>query len=464
MKAIVDPGNVLAQGLAAIRSQFQVPASFPAPVLAAAEAAAKRTPTAHVDRTDRAFVTLDPARSVDLDQAFAIERSGGDLLLFYAIADVAWFVDDGDPLDVEAWKRGTTLYLPDGKAGLYPLVLSEGAASLLPAGPRPAVVFTVRVASDGAVRLDGAERALIRSRAKLGYETVRDMDLPPDFAELARRIAAAESRRGAARVDPPEQEVAERADGHLALEFRVRHPSEDRNAALSLATNLAVADALLAHRTGLFRVMREPDAAAIARLRNTARAFGIDWPEDQSLAAFEPALDPKDRSQAALMLAIRRAGQGASYAPWQEGVVPWHAAVAASYTHATAPLRRLADRYVVRAALAVANGQAVPFAVEEAFARLPKVMARADALAGQIDRAVIDFAEAAMLEGREGEVFSAGVTDVDMRGARMQLSALPVVTRIDADGAAPGDTIRVRLIDADPGKRSVRFERVDRAP
>ena len=152
MKAIVDPGNVLAQGLAAVRSQFQVPASFPPPVLAAAEAAAKRTPTAHVDRTDRVFVTLDPARSVDLDQAFAIERSGGDLLLSYAIADVAWFVDDGDALDVEAWKRGTTLYLPDGKAGLYPPVLSEGAASLLPAGPRPAVIFTVRVAPDGAVR------------------------------------------------------------------------------------------------------------------------------------------------------------------------------------------------------------------------------------------------------------------------------------------------------------------------
>jgi len=461
MKAIVDPGNVLAEGLSAIRSQYQVPASFPPAVLAAAEAATRRAPTAHVDRTNRPFVTLDPARSTDLDQAFAIEASGSDLLLFYAIADVAWFVDDGDALDVEAWKRGTTLYLPDGKAGLYPPVLSEGAASLLPAGPRPAVVFTVRVEADGAVRLDGAERAIIRSRAKLGYETVRDADLPPEFAELARRIAAAEARRGAARVDPPEQEVAGRADGRLALEFRVRHASEDQNAALSLATNLAVAEALLAHRTGLFRVMREPDAAAIARLRNTARAFGIRWPDDQSLAAFEPSLDPADRREAALMLAIRRAGQGASYAPWQEGEVPWHAAVAASYTHATAPLRRLADRYVVRAALAVANGQPVPAAVEEAFARLPKVMARADALAGQIDRAVIDLAEAAMLEGREGEIFSAGVTDVDMRGARMQLSALPVVTRIDADGAAPGDSIRVRLLDADPARRSVHFERVD---
>ncbi|TGS08831.1 RNB domain-containing ribonuclease, partial [Mesorhizobium sp. M4B.F.Ca.ET.190.01.1.1] len=107
-----------------------------------------------------------PASSSDLDQAFSIETSGGDLLLHYAIADVTWFVDDGDAVDLEAWNRGQTLYLPDGKAGLYPPVLAEAAASLLPAGPRPAVVFAVRVAGDGAVKLDGAERAIIQSRAK----------------------------------------------------------------------------------------------------------------------------------------------------------------------------------------------------------------------------------------------------------------------------------------------------------
>ena len=281
MKTLADPAFALAHGLAAIRREFQVPASFPAEVLAAASAAAGRAPTEHVDRTDRPFVTLDPATSTDLDQAFAIDRSGGDLLLHYAIADIAWFVADGDAVDAEAWRRGMTLYLPDGKAGLYPPVLSEGAASLLPDGPRPAVIFTVRVAADGAVRLDGAERAIVRSIAKLAYDRVRDADLPADFAELARRIQAAEERRGAARVDPPEQEVAALGDGQFALAFRPRLASEERNAALSLATNLAVADALQAHRTGLFRVMAEPDARAVRRLRHTARAFGLNWPDDR---------------------------------------------------------------------------------------------------------------------------------------------------------------------------------------
>ena len=117
-------------------------------------------------------MTLDPATSKDLDQAFAIEQAGSDLLLHYAIADVAWFVEDGDALDIEAWKRGETLYLPDGKASLYPPILSEGAVSLLPNADRPAVVFAVRVAPDGAARLDGVERAIVRSSAKLAYDTV----------------------------------------------------------------------------------------------------------------------------------------------------------------------------------------------------------------------------------------------------------------------------------------------------
>jgi exoribonuclease R len=163
MKTLLDPDRALADGLTQVRAEFQVPDGFPPAVIAAAEAAVRRTPTQHVDRTQMRFVTLDPATSTDLDQAFAIEQAGADLLLHYAIADVGWFVEDGDPLDVEAWTRGETLYLPDGEAGLYPSILSEGAASLLPDVERAAVIFAVRVAPDGKARLDGAERAIISS-------------------------------------------------------------------------------------------------------------------------------------------------------------------------------------------------------------------------------------------------------------------------------------------------------------
>ena len=461
MNGLIDRDGALSSGLADIRTQFAVPTSFPEPVLAEAKAAAGRPIAGHADWTDRDFATLDPAASTDLDQAFSIERSGQDLILHYAIADVAWFVSANGAVDLEAWTRGTTIYMPDGKASLYPPGLSEGAASLLPGVERPSVVFTVRIDPTGKAVLDGAVRAVIRSRSKLAYETVTPADLPPDFAELSRRIEQAEDVRGAARVDAPEQQLGVDASGYYALEFRPQNPAEVQNAAMSLAANLAIADLLLAHRTGLFRVMPEPEEWAVHRLRHTAKALGLDWPHGEGLKAFERRLDQTKPREAAFMAAVRRAGPRASYAPYREGTVPWHSAMAATYAHATAPLRRLQDRYVIEAVLQIASGGTVSGELRDAFERLPAVMARAEEKAGQVDRAVLDLAEAAVLQGRQGSRFTAVVTDIDERGARIQLTDLAVVSRVDGHGALPGDTIMVELVSADVAHRQVKFERVD---
>jgi exoribonuclease R len=456
-KALLDPAGAMAQGLAAIRAQFGVPPSFPAAVLAAADKAVQRVPAAHVDRTRWPFVTLDPASSTDLDQAFTIERAGADLLLRYAIADVAWFVDDSDALDVEAWARGETIYLPGGRAGLYPPALCERAASLLPDGPRPAVIFSVRIAPDGTPRLDGVERALIRSRAKLAYETVRADDLPVEFDELARRVAAAEAARGAARADPPEQELQAHPGGGFTLAFRPPNPFEQANAALSLATNLAVAAFLAEHRSGLFRVMAGPDAAALARLRRTAQAIGLSWPDGLPLEVLLGTLDPARAVDAAFLLAVRRAGTGASYAPWRDGVQPWHAAVAATYVHATAPLRRLADRYVIRAALALAQGRPVSDTVAAAFERLPAAMARAATQSAQVERAALDCAEAVLLAPHVGATMDALVIETEGESARFRLIDWPVVARTKLRNAPPGQRVTLRLTAADPISRRIEF-------
>ena len=461
MNGLIDRDGALSSGLADIRTQFAVPTSFPEAVLAEAKAAAGRPIAGHADWTDRDFATLDPAASTDLDQAFSIERSGQDLILHYAIADVAWFVSANGAVDLEAWTRGTTIYMPDGKASLYPPGLSEGAASLLPGVERPSVVFRVRIDPTGKAVLDGAVRAVIRSRSKLAYETVTPADLSPDFAELSRRIEQAEDVRGAARVDAPEQQLGVDASGYYALEFRPQNPAEVQNAAMSLAANLAIADLLLAHRTGLFRVMPEPEEWAVHRLRHTAKALGLDWPHGEGLKAFERRLDQTKPREAAFMAAVRRAGPRASYAPYREGTVPWHSAMAATYAHATAPLRRLQDRYVIEAVLQIASGGTVSGELRDAFERLPAVMARAEEKAGQVDRAVLDLAEAAVLQGRQGSRFTAVVTDIDERGARIQLTDLAVVSRVDGHGALPGDTIMVELVSADVAHRQVKFERVD---
>jgi exoribonuclease R len=458
-------------GFAQLHDDFDVPGDFSPEVLEAAEIAAQRPvgdgASPHVDRTDLHFLTLDPASSTDLDQAFAIEMTGSgdgaDVILHYAIADVGWFVRPGDPIDHEAWRRGVTVYMPHERAGLHPPRIAEDAGSLLPGSPKPAVVFVVRITPDGSVTLDGVERAMIQNRAKLAYSTVTPADLPDSFPELARRFEIGESARGADRIQMPEQEVVRTEHGGqhgYELRFRPRNDAENQNAAMSLATNMAVADALHAAGTGLFRTMPAVDERRLGRLRHTARAFGLDWPKAQSLPEFEKSLPAGDPKTSAFQLSVRRASGGASYEPFDPNKKPWHAAVAATYSHATAPLRRLADRYVIEAALAVGNGEKVSDEIEQAFVDLPQAMRQGDTRANRVDRAAIDLAEAIVLHGREGEVFDAVVTDEDDRGARIQVIDPAIVARVVARRVDPGDDIQVKLITADPAERRIEFERV----
>ena len=142
--------EALANGFATIAEQFRLPSSFPTAVIEAANNATNDLfsgkPTwlkNRVDSTHIPLVTLDPASSTDLDQAFAIEQDGDELILNYALADVSAFVPTGGEIEKEAWLRGVTIYGLAKKISLYPTVISQGAASLLPDGPRPAVLVVV---------------------------------------------------------------------------------------------------------------------------------------------------------------------------------------------------------------------------------------------------------------------------------------------------------------------------------
>ena len=471
MTASFDEPAVVAAGLAAIREQMQVPGSFPAEVEeAAAQAAATtlstQTDPPRTDMTDVGFVTLDPATSTDLDQAFWIDTEGDVLVLRYAIADVPAFVVSGGVIEAEAWRRGETIYLPDAKAGVYPSSLSEAAASLLPDGKRPAIVVSVTLDREGQATLRSVDRAIIASRAKLAYETATSSILPPGFDEFSKRVTNAEDRRGASRVQFPEQDVIADPDrpGCYRLQLRTALPIEDSNAAMSLAANLAVAEAMLKAGTGLFRVMDAPDDKDVQGLHHIANALGIVWPATEPLLDLQRRLDPAKPHHQAMLLAIRRAGGGASYEPLTPGIVPWHAAMAATYAHTTAPLRRLADRYVLEAALAISAARPVPASVTTAFSKLHDVMEASEQKASKVDHAVIELLEAVTLASHVGEQFRAVVIDNDHYGAKIQLLDEPVIAKVDADHLDPGAQIDVTLVSADPVARRTTFEFTKRHP
>lgn len=441
----------------ALRAELHLPTAFPAD--AQAEALA-RPALPELDRTDIEFVTIDPPGSRDLDQAVCLRRSGSSYQVLYAIADVLSAVPPGGALEAETWRRGQTVYLPDGNVPLHPVELSEGAASLLPDEVRAAVLWTIDVDSVGAIVGVRVERARVRSRAKLSYEGVqRDVErgtLAPAIEllpEIGKLLIQRGLARGAINLPLPEQELDKASRGYK-LVLRAPLPVEEWNAQISLLTGCAAADLMLRGGVGLLRTMPPAPGEALEKLRQAATALAIDWPANLSVGQVIAGLDPADPRAAAFVDHTAETLRGAGYTAF-DGAPPelaFHSAVAAAYAHVTAPLRRLADRYATEAALCAYEGRPVPDAIRAALPKLPDVMSDTGRVVNAAERGAIDLAEAVLLKDRVGEVFEAAALDE----GTIALDDPPVRARCTGD-LHPGTRLRARLTEADPAKRHVKF-------
>ena len=466
------PETALESGIEAIKHELELPLAFPPDVETAATRAAANPRLPVEDRSDIAFVTIDPPGAMDLDQALHVARKDGGYVVHYAIADVAAFVAAGDAIDLEANRRGETLYGADSKIPLHPKVLSEGAASLLPGQVRPALLWTIELDRSGEGIVVDVHRALVKSRERLDYDGVQRRidagDADPMWAvlrEIGELRIQREQRRGGVSLPLPEQEIRVR-DGAWQLEFRARHPVEDWNEQISLLTGMAAAHLMMEHKVGLLRTLPEPDPRAIGRLRRSARALGIDWPEQRTYPDFIRSLDPADPRHIAMMVSCTAVLRGAGYAAFDGELPaqPLHSALASTYAHVTAPLRRLVDRYTGEVCVALCAGQPVPEWVLQALPGLPATMADADRRAGRFERSVIDLAEALMLASRVGETFSGTIVEIERQDhdeGVVMLHALAIEAHVASSAKLPlGETVNVRLVEADPAARRVRFELV----
>jgi VacB/RNase II family 3'-5' exoribonuclease len=470
LRARPSAAPMLEQGVAAIKREQDLPLAFPDEVEALAERVAQAPRLPALDRTDIAFVTIDPPDAMDLDQALAVERRGDGYRVHYAIADVAAFVTAGDAIDIEAHKRGATLYGADAKIPLHPKVLSENAASLLPDQVRPALLWTIDLDATGEGIAVDVRRACVRSRAKLDYAGVQARidagDAEPMWTVL-RAIGELrqqrERKRGGISLPLPEQEIRVGGDGTWTLEFRARRPVEDWNEQISLLTGMAAAHLMVQARVGILRTLPKPETWAIERLRRTATALGIDWPASLSYPDFIRSLDPALPRHVAMMVACTTVLRGAGYVAFNGELPeqPMHWPLASEYAHATAPLRRLVDRYTGETCVALCAGQPVPAWVLDALPALPATMTDADRRASRFERAVLDLVEAVTLVPRIGEVFDGSIVEVqrnDPRQGVVMLRDPAIEAPVSSTAPLPlGAAVRVRLAEADPARRITRF-------
>jgi exoribonuclease R len=283
------------------------------------------------------------------------------------------------------------------------------------------------------------------------------------LGEVGELRRAREAERGGVSLPLPDQEIDIDGD-RWSLSFRSMHPVEEWNAQISLLTGMAAADLMMYAGVGLLRTLPPPDPRDVQRLHRTARALGLPWPAEQVYPDFIRSLDPERPDHAAMVAAATRILRGAGYVGFN-GAVPEqaeHSALASEYAHVTAPLRRLVDRYALEICASLCAGAEVPAWVLERLEELPRTMQTSGQRAGQYEKAILNLVEAEVLRDAVGQTFDGVVVAVDSEDPRkgdVVVQQPAIEAPLTSSRELPlGTGVTVRLAQADPATRSVRFE------
>ena len=393
-----------------------------------------------VDLRDTPLVTIDGADARDFDDAVYAERDGEDFRLLVAIADVSHYVRPGSQLDIEARARGTSVYFPTRVLPMLPTALSNHLCSLEPNVDRLCMVADMRVSSRGA--LDGTRvyPAVMRSAARLTYDSAHALlfkrepaaraalgplvDRLEPLVEVYRALLKARSRRGALDFDAPEaQFVFSKEQQVRAIEFKSRNEAHKLIEECMVLANVAVAKELKRmHVPTLYRVHQPPEQRKLDNLKATLHVLGIELQvpveiKTRDLAGIAPRVRDASLRPFVETLVVRSLSQ-AVYQPDNIG----HFGLALpDYTHFTSPIRRYPDLLVHRAlraglGLAARATSAEHVALEPLGADLSRLEKRSDA-----DRYVESFLKCVYLRDRIGQSFEGLITTVVEFGCFVQL-------------------------------------------
>jgi ribonuclease R len=333
-----------------------------------------------------ATITIDPFAARDFDDAISCEplADEGTWRLWVHIADVAAYVPPRGPVDREALRRGTSVYVPGAVEPMLPAELSSGACSLLPGEDRLALSVEMLVRGEQVLSASFA-RSVIRSDRRLTYDQVDEIFAGRERAsgdwgavlEAARAAAAAltrgRERRGALQVVSPEPEFSFDARGHV-VDVREQPSTESHRLVevLMIAANEQVARFLESRRIPtLYRVHERPEQASIRRLLDQLASLDVPTPplpepahmtpQQTADAAGEISRTVSDwvtrrdgRGGRALNTLVLRALRQAIYDDRNRG----HAGLGLrSYCHFTSPIRRYPDLICHRALLSALGGE-----------------------------------------------------------------------------------------------------------
>ncbi|MBE5896605.1 MAG: ribonuclease R [Lachnospiraceae bacterium] len=374
-----DPGV----DIMSIIKAYGVPTEFEDKVLKQATNVAKDVSEAdmagRLDLRNVPMVTIDGEDSKDLDDAISLEKDGENYKLGVHIADVTNYVQENSALDVEAKKRGTSVYLVDRVIPMLPHTLSNGICSLNQGEDRLALSCIMTIDKHGKVIDHEIAETVVNIDRRMTYtavaaildyvehsnkqndETVRppEMDIYADFVdmfvmmrELSEIIRRKRDKRGAIDFDFPEAKIIVDEDGHPTdILLRERNMATKIIEDFMLSANETVAKHFYDLQIPfLYRNHGVPDGDKIEKLSIFLGNFGYHLNGDRE------NLEPKElqkllkqvagKPEADLISKVAlRSMQQARYTVDDSS----HFGLAAEYyCHFTSPIRRYPDLQIHR--------------------------------------------------------------------------------------------------------------------
>ena len=285
--------------------------------------------SSRVDLCHQRCVTIDDEETRDIDDGLALERrEDGSQRLWIHIADPGRLIEVDSALDLEARRRGSSLYLAKGNLPMFPESLSTGPFSLKARMRTAAWSIWVELTKEGEIGDHGIERSWVQPTYRLSYEDADELIelAPPEDPDLAELDALLSLRRdyrvrnGALLMDLPEGRIRCR-DAQPSLE--ISEPGRSRQ---------MVAEAM---------ILAGAVVARFAELHDLALPFRSQLPAE---------LPPNSELEALPAGAVRFAAIKRCLSRGLMGTQPAaHFSLGlASYAQATSPIRRYGDLVVQR--------------------------------------------------------------------------------------------------------------------
>ena len=478
-----------------------LPMVFPAEVLKKCENLKVPALEKREDLRKVSLVTIDGADSRDFDDAVWAEPDKdpsnlGGWHLIVAIADVAYYVQPGSAVDLEALNRATSAYFPDHVIPMLPEALSNDLCSLRPNEDRACVGVHIWITADGKKIRHHFFRGLMCSAARLTYEqaqrihegqssTVVDKKTISHLYGAYKALDKARRARGTLEVDSPDPYVILECDGTVQdFVIRTRLDSHRLIEEFMVLANVSAAEFLEEHKVPtLYRIHAEPDIEKIEELRRTLTTLKIKYngplkrPGDFT-GVLELVKDTPYKN--IINELVLRCQSQAVYSPENIGHFGLNLT---HYSHFTSPIRRYPDLLVHRGILSILGykSDGLSQAEAEEMASLGRETSQKERRAEGAERDAMDRYMTHYLAPRLGEYFNVYVSGINKAGLFVTLpdigaSGLVPMNRLGDDyymyrehptrlegrrsrkKFSFGDLLKVKLLEADLVKGRLTFE------